>query len=612
MAVAMTPQQPRGRARAHRRAPQRGAADPARLRLGSRQRRHRQDARADHARAAPDARRHAARAHPLPHLHQGRRRRDVEARVRHAGAVGDDAPMPTLARQLADLLGRAPATTRVARARTLFAIAIETPGGLKVQTIHAFCERLLQRFPLEAGVPPGFTILDEETAQRCSARRSTPRSRGDATASSPAQRRALQAVVRLRRRRPLRRAAARRADQARLARSATRIELGEHDDEFAGARGRLSRAPSACARTRRVDDIDTRHRRLSSATPQLVRLRDALDGGSANDAEERRSVSLPRLRRIARAQRASRRCEVSSAPAKRARASRLMTKAIADAACRSRCRCSAARRRASWRSPSERARPARHRRDASPCIASPAPCCSATRCAKARRAALDFDDLIAKTRLLLGGQRAAAWVLFKLDGGLDHILVDEAQDTSPEQWQIIEALAAEFFSGAGARERARARCSPSATRSSRSTASRAPTRSSSPPWAAPSPAWRSARRAHWQRIPLDLSFRTVAPVSPPSMPCSPIATARRASPAEAAIVRHGVHRMGHAGLVEIWPTEVTRRCPDRDAWTPLDEERVARAGRAAGRAHRRHHPALARQRRDAAVARTAPSAPATS
>ncbi len=48
------------------------------------------------------------------------------------------------------------------RARRLFARAIETPGGLKVQTIHAFCERLLQRFPLEAGVPPGFAILDEE------------------------------------------------------------------------------------------------------------------------------------------------------------------------------------------------------------------------------------------------------------------------------------------------------------------------------------------------------------------------------------------------------------------------------------------------------------------
>ncbi len=50
-------------------------------------------------------------------------------------------------------------------ARTLFARAIETPGGLKVQTIHAFAERLLQRFPLEAGVPPDFKILDDAAAR---------------------------------------------------------------------------------------------------------------------------------------------------------------------------------------------------------------------------------------------------------------------------------------------------------------------------------------------------------------------------------------------------------------------------------------------------------------
>ena len=55
------------------------------------------------------------------------------------------------------------------RARTLFALAIETPGGLKVQTIHAFAERLLQRFPLEAGVPPDFKILDDQAARELKA-----------------------------------------------------------------------------------------------------------------------------------------------------------------------------------------------------------------------------------------------------------------------------------------------------------------------------------------------------------------------------------------------------------------------------------------------------------
>src|SRR5262245_3779178 len=68
-----------------------------------------------------------------------------------------------LTKALHDLLDRAPSVEELKRARQLFALVIETPGGLKVQTIHAFCERLLQRFPLEAGVPPGFEILDDPT-----------------------------------------------------------------------------------------------------------------------------------------------------------------------------------------------------------------------------------------------------------------------------------------------------------------------------------------------------------------------------------------------------------------------------------------------------------------
>ena len=70
--------------------------------------------------------------------------------------------------------------------------------------------------------------------------------------------------------------------------------------------------------------------------------------------------------------------------------------------------------------------------------------------AKRQRGMLDFDDLVLKTRdLLASSPDAVSWVMFKLDGGIDHILVDEAQDTSPEQWQIISTLAGEFFVGEG-------------------------------------------------------------------------------------------------------------------------------------------------------------------
>ena len=71
--------------------------------------------------------------------------------------------------------------------------------------------------------------------------------------------------------------------------------------------------------------------------------------------------------------------------------------------------------------------------------------------AKQLRGWLDFDDLILRARDLLTDPAVAAWVLYRLDGGIDHILVDEAQDTSPVQWQVIERLAQEFTSGQGAR-----------------------------------------------------------------------------------------------------------------------------------------------------------------
>jgi ATP-dependent helicase/nuclease subunit A len=75
--------------------------------------------------------------------------------------------------------------------------------------------------------------------------------------------------------------------------------------------------------------------------------------------------------------------------------------------------------------------------------------------AKRRRAALDYDDLIVATRRLLESAASAAWVLYKLDGGIDHILVDEAQDTNPDQWEVIRRLTEEFFVGEGAVERGR-------------------------------------------------------------------------------------------------------------------------------------------------------------
>ena len=81
-----------------------------------------------------------------------------------AWAMLDDAALRAALRELGEP-GEAIPPDRLARARTLFARALETPGGLRIQTIHAFCEALLRRFPLEAGVAPQFGVLEDRRAK---------------------------------------------------------------------------------------------------------------------------------------------------------------------------------------------------------------------------------------------------------------------------------------------------------------------------------------------------------------------------------------------------------------------------------------------------------------
>ena len=77
------------------------------------------------------------------------------------------------------------------------------------------------------------------------------------------------------------------------------------------------------------------------------------------------------------------------------------------------------------------------------------------RAAKHRAGVIDYDDMIAAAARLLGEPGAADWVRFKLDSRIDHVLVDEAQDTNLLQWQVIRALVEEYFSGRGQRDQFR-------------------------------------------------------------------------------------------------------------------------------------------------------------
>ena len=67
-----------------------------------------------------------------------------------------------LEKELESLFGKRQPVKDLSKARRLFAAALETPEGLKVQTIHSFCEKILSRFPIEAGILPGFKTLNDK------------------------------------------------------------------------------------------------------------------------------------------------------------------------------------------------------------------------------------------------------------------------------------------------------------------------------------------------------------------------------------------------------------------------------------------------------------------
>jgi len=341
-----------------------------------------------------------------------------------------------------------PDAKNLRKARTLFAQALETPGGLKIQTIHSFCQHVLARFPIEAGIPARFAVLDDRSAAELMAE-------------------ARNAV--------LERAA---KGDARLAEAvgvlATRAADGRFADilDFAiGDSGRLrallmhhdgdeGRFFAHLRKTLGVAEGEDEAQLLTRFCTELGgerticgRIVEWLLGGSANDkklgsqfaaflASGVAPDNFERLRSVF--------FTAANEPRKR-----LTTKATALAEVELDTYFEALRDRVIALEQRRRAAVTATLTEALVNVALAV--LAAYDRLKRNRAALDYDDLTRATLSLLETREAASWVLYKLDGGLDHILVDEAQDTSPEQWKIVGKLAEEFFAGRGVRENGRPR-----------------------------------------------------------------------------------------------------------------------------------------------------------
>lgn len=340
-----------------------------------------------------------------------------------------------LATDLAKLTQESTTPARRARARRLFAEAVESPGGLRIQTIHAFCERLLKRFPLEAGVAPQFAVLDdaigdellgEARDEMLRVAQSDPALNGDLydlTAHSGEERfdHIMRAVAR---------------DRGVL------IKFINDHGTLLDAEKRIFRA------------LDAQHRDTetliygeasSCLTPELAaRIADAFAQGTTSDhareAKFRHFAGAPgaaTFKAVADCLLTEKGKIAASLATKQARAADHEAtdnlSRIADVALAALTRSNAL----FIAGITSRLMRVSHAM------------LDVFRIAKRRRAALDYDDLIARVRTLFESP-GAHWVLYKLDGGIDHILVDEAQDTSPAQWSVITPIAQEFFTGQGA------------------------------------------------------------------------------------------------------------------------------------------------------------------
>ena len=325
---------------------------------------------------------------------------------------------------------------RLSEARALFAQALETPGGLKIQTIHAFCEKLLRRFPLEAGVSPGFTVMDDQAGAAIAraARRATAAwvdSHEDAFAEA-------------------------------YARFSVALDLQSFENMFAGfetRRGQIMDYVRRCGGlTEAIADAWTRcgfaapTSAADLAAAALSRLdlgawRAAatvlFDGGGKQDAKYAEALAAVARDPDATLDLALRALFTEGGegtPATwPAKTSGLKSREdLREALLLDQAKLEAAR---------ERVRAAKVAEDTADALRLAVLYVESHRIEKEARGALDFTDLIDKTRVLLTEKVEAAWVLYKLDGGVDHILLDEAQDTAPEQWEILRALTADFFAG---------------------------------------------------------------------------------------------------------------------------------------------------------------------
>jgi ATP-dependent helicase/nuclease subunit A len=459
-----------------------------------------------------------------------------------------------LVQSMTRLLGAAPDADQRVFARSLFARALETPGGLKVQTIHAFCERLLQLFPIEAGLTPGFRVLDD-TESAAMLREAITRSmdRNDdetgwafLAGGDLADLDALQSTLKgLLSGHPAVRTALQTSRGAKEALLKLSDVLG------------LVPSPDVAQIEQDIIDIDV------SLYHELLSLAAARDDKKFPD----------KFKAVIQSSGADRRDAVfnlffvDGQPAKDMYRRVWMTKTGIEPRFRAEHNRVVSLFHTLWAKQVFDTTLALYRAGQS--------VLAELDHLKRQRGLYDFDDLIARTKTLLSSSVQAQWVLYKLDAGLSHVLVDEAQDTSPAQWTIVMALVEEFFAGEG-REQAHTRTVFVVGDRKQSIFSFQGADVSAFEWARATLKERVADGGQSLKdINLAVSYRSLEIVlKAVDLVFAPEGEARKGFGTQGAMEPdHTAHRTEAIGTVEIWPPVAEPKGEDPEYWRePVDRK----------------------------------------
>ncbi len=448
----------------------------------------------------------------------------------------------------------------------LFAHVLDLSDGLKIQTIHSFCQALLARFPLEAGIAPHFEVMDEDRAQELLGRARDHVIDQARKVSGKTLHQALSTI-------------AQEVNEQDFDKLTSNLMLERRllgDLLSRAAYGSLDGLKAAVRRTLGVADYPSEETYLRSALGDsalpLTQLRHFLAAvKTAGSASEKRTLH-PALAAICNSEASDRAALWPSYKAifltgknEPRKLSRYPTKDV----------------KAQWDglvpfmedeiervlSIDETSKLIRAAGFAEAALTLGAAILEAYDAEKKKEGVLDYSDLILGTERLLDMDGISPWILYKLDAGISHILVDEAQDTNPEQWRVIEALTEDFFAGDTARDIHRTVFAVGDVKQSIYGFQRADPREFI--HARDRFRERTGAVGHpFETVPLDLSFRSTEAVL--SLVDAVFADPDMAKglSIDGSSIHHEAFRTGDAGLVELWPLEPTPHAPPREDWEP--------------------------------------------